>query len=183
MDLYGVPQINHGSPWRFTSWWISMEFHRESMDLHGCPWSDGSPWTSTNNWWISMDVHELMDLYGVPQIIDGSPWKSTYCGCTRESMEVHGGVIWCVKCRLSLHRAGSNLCHSARKVSYVKGTEWGRIGAKRRKRLGAASTFSRRRRRNGSYCCCLWRVSWFIRHWARFCWIRQWWEWRCHEPG
>ena len=33
------------------------------------------------------------------------------------------------------------MCHSARKVSYVKGTEWGRIGAKRRKRLGAASTY------------------------------------------
>ena len=114
------------------------------MDLHGGPRVDGSLWTSTDNWWISMEVHELMDLYGSPQRIDGSPWKSTYCGCTRESMEVHGGVIWCVKCRLSLHRAGSNLCHSARKVSYVKGTEWGRIGAKRRKRLGAASTFSRK---------------------------------------
>ena len=28
-------------------------------------------------------------------------------------------------------------------MSYVKGTEWGRLGAKRRKRLGAGRTFSR----------------------------------------
>ena len=90
-----------------------------------------------------MEVHELMDPHGVPQRNHGSPWKSTICGCPRDSMEVHGGVIWCVKCRLSLHRAGSNLCHSACKVSDVKGTEWGRIGAKRRKRLGAASTYPR----------------------------------------
>ena len=63
------------------------------MDPHGGSRVDGSLWTSTENRWISMDVHESMDLYGSPQIIDGSPWKSTYCGCTRESMEVHGGVI------------------------------------------------------------------------------------------
>ena len=89
-----------------------------------------------------MDAHEVMDLHGCPRRNHGSPWMSTICGCPRDSMEVHGGVIWCVKCRLSLHRAGSNLCHFACKVSDMKGTEWGRIGAKRRKRLGAASTFS-----------------------------------------
>lgn len=85
----------------------------------------------------AVHIHGLMDLHGSPRVN----------GCTWDSMEVHGGESWCVKCRLSLYRAGSNLYHSAPEVSYVKGTEWGIIGAKKEKTIrGRLCLFPRRER-------------------------------------